>query len=42
MVFRGLCILTPEDGAIPPKYVGELTNYTTVFAVCEFVGLVTK
>jgi len=41
MAFRGLRILTPEDGAIAPKHVGGLINYTTVFVVCEFVGLVT-
>jgi hypothetical protein len=42
MVFRGLCILTPDDGAVVPKYVVGLINYTTVFVACEFVGLVTK
>jgi hypothetical protein len=42
MVFRGLCILTAKDGAIAPKYVGGLINYTTVFVVCEFVCLVAK
>jgi len=42
MVFRGICILTPEDGAIATKCVGGLINYTTVFVVCEFVGVVIK
>jgi len=42
MVFRGLCILTPEDGTIELKFVGGLINYKTVFVVCEVFGLGTK
>jgi hypothetical protein len=32
----------PEDGAITPKHLEALINYTTAYVVCAFVGLITK
>jgi hypothetical protein len=40
MVLEDLVYWLSEDGAKAPKYVGWLINYTILFVVCEFVGLV--
>ena len=32
----------PKESVTAPKHVAGLINYTTVYAVCAFVGLIKK
>ena len=38
-ISENLIYQLPGEGAITPKHVGGLINYTTVYVVCECLGL---